>query len=44
MTLPFLQRHIELAAPEVIVLMGNSACQGLLGKGSVSRLRGIGSK
>ncbi len=37
---PFLLRHIELAAPEVIVLLGNSPCQALLGKRGMNRLRG----
>lgn len=37
---PFVQRHIELIAPDVIILMGNAACRMLLGKHSVARLRG----
>ncbi len=37
---PFLVRHIELADPKVIVLMGNWACQALLGKRGITRLRG----
>jgi uracil-DNA glycosylase family 4 len=37
---PFLERHIALANPDVLVLMGNTACQMLLGKGGISRLRG----
>lgn len=37
---PFLTRHIELAAPEVLVLMGNAACSALLGESGLSRLRG----
>ncbi|SEN74894.1 uracil-DNA glycosylase [Palleronia pelagia] len=40
MMLPFVRRHIELAAPEVIVLMGNIACQAMLGKRGITRLRG----
>lgn len=40
MMLPFLQRHIALAAPEVIVAMGNHACQALLGQKGITRLRG----
>jgi DNA polymerase len=40
MMMPFLRRHIELAAPKVIVLMGNSPCQMLLGKSGMTRLRG----
>lgn len=37
---PFLQRHVELAAPEFLVLMGNWACQGVLGRRGITRLRG----
>lgn len=40
MFLPFLQRHVELAAPEVLVLMGNTPCQALLGRGGITRIRG----
>lgn len=40
MMLPFLRRHIVLASPKILVLMGNSACAALLGKTGVSRLRG----
>ncbi|MBK5934517.1 DNA polymerase [Rhodovulum imhoffii] len=40
MMLPFLHRHIELAAPEVIVLMGNHSCGALLGRKGITRLRG----
>ena len=40
MLAPFLERHIALANPEVVILMGNTACQMLLGKTGVSRLRG----
>lgn len=40
MMLPFLKRHVELVAPDVLVLMGNAACQAVLGKGGVTRLRG----
>lgn len=40
MMLPFLERHVELAAPEVIVLMGNISCQACLGKRGITRLRG----
>lgn len=36
---PFLDRHIEIVAPDVIVLMGNICCRALLGKG-VNRARG----
>lgn len=37
---PFLLRHIELAAPQVLVLVGNWSCQTLLGKRGITRLRG----
>lgn len=37
---PFLLRHIELAAPKLIVLMGNAACQALMGRNGMTRLRG----
>lgn len=40
MMLPFVMRHIELAAPEVVVLMGNISCDGLLGRRGITRLRG----
>ena len=40
MLLPFLQRHIALAQPKLLVLMGSTACQMLLAKSGVSRLRG----
>lgn len=37
---PFVRRHIELADPQVVVLMGNHACHGLIGKRGITRLRG----
>ena len=37
---PFVHRHIELAAPEVLVLMGNHACAGLIGRRGTTRMRG----
>ena len=40
MMLPFLLRHIELAAPKVLILMGNGPCQMLLKKTGMTRLRG----
>lgn len=40
MMLPFLERHIELAAPDVLVLMGNTACKALLGRAGITRMRG----
>ncbi|MEJ8562852.1 uracil-DNA glycosylase [Yoonia sp. GPGPB17] len=40
MMLPFLERHIALADPEIIVLMGNTPCQALLGRTGITRMRG----
>ncbi|MBL4751759.1 MAG: uracil-DNA glycosylase [Amylibacter sp.] len=40
MMLPFLKRHIELVNPDMIVLMGNTACQAVLGRKGITRLRG----
>ncbi|MBE9475898.1 MAG: uracil-DNA glycosylase [Proteobacteria bacterium] len=40
MMLPFLKRHITLVDPDVIVLMGNTACQAVLGRKGITRLRG----
>ena len=37
---PFVFRHIDLVGPDILVLMGNIACQGLLGKRGITRLRG----
>jgi len=37
---PFLERHIELAAPKILILMGNGPCQALLAKSGMTRLRG----
>lgn len=41
--LPFLARHVELADPEVIVLMGNTPCQAALNRQGILRLRGTWS-
>jgi len=38
---PFVARHIALAKPEIVVLMGGLACEVALGKGSILRQRGI---
>ena len=38
---PFLRRHVELAAPEILVPMGNPACAALLGKRGITKLRGV---
>ena len=40
MMMPFLERHIALANPEFIVLMGNTPCQALLGRSGITRMRG----
>jgi len=40
MMMPFVRRHVELAAPDVLVAMGNHACHGLLGRTGITRLRG----
>ncbi len=40
MLLPFLERHIALADPDIVVLMGNTPCQALLGRTGITRIRG----
>ncbi|WP_372612444.1 uracil-DNA glycosylase family protein [Aquicoccus sp.] len=40
MMLPFLARHVNLAAPELLVVMGNTSCQAILGQRGITRLRG----
>ncbi len=40
MMLPFLERHIALANPDLLVLMGNTPCQALLGRTGITRMRG----
>ena len=40
MMLPFVERHIALVQPDVVVLMGNAPCQALLGRAGISRMRG----
>ena len=40
MMLPFVRRHIALADPDVLVLMGNHSCQAMLGRRGITRLRG----
>ncbi len=37
---PFLEAHIRLAKPDVLVIMGNISCTALLGKRGITRLRG----
>ena len=39
-SMPFVRRHVELAAPDLIVLMGNIPCQAALGRRGILRLRG----
>ena len=38
---PFLARHITLADPAVVLLMGNTALQMLTGQGGLMRRRGL---
>jgi len=40
MLMPFVQRHVDLVAPDLIVLMGNISCLALLGRKGITRLRG----
>ncbi len=40
MMAPFLERHIALADPQALVLMGNTSCQAVLGMRGISKLRG----
>jgi len=40
MMVPFLERHVTLAKPDVLVLMGNISCQAVLGKRGITRMRG----
>lgn len=40
MMLPFVERHVELVAPDVIVLMGNTPCGAILGRDGITRIRG----
>lgn len=37
---PFLERHVALADPDVLVLMGNFSCEAVLGTRGITRLRG----
>ncbi|MDM7458033.1 MAG: uracil-DNA glycosylase, partial [Paracoccus sp. (in: a-proteobacteria)] len=39
-SLPFLQRHIALAQPKLIVLMGNVACDAAIRQRGILKLRG----
>nr|WP_325253508.1 uracil-DNA glycosylase [Amylibacter sp.] len=40
MMLPFLERHIALVNPDVIVALGNIPCKALLGRTGITRMRG----
>ncbi|TRW99321.1 uracil-DNA glycosylase [Paracoccus sp. M683] len=40
MMMPFVRRHVELADPDFVVLMGNTPCQAALGRRGILRLRG----
>jgi uracil-DNA glycosylase family 4 len=40
MMLPFLERHVQLVQPDYLVCMGNIACQALIQKTGITRLRG----
>ncbi len=37
---PFVERHVELVSPDLLVLMGNISCQAMLGRRGITRLRG----
>ena len=37
---PFLARHVALAAPRALLLVGNTPARALLGQGGITRLRG----
>lgn len=40
MMMPFLERHVALARPEVLIPMGNTACAAILGQRGIMKLRG----
>jgi len=40
MLVPFLKRHVELVAPDLLILMGNTPCQAMLGRRGITRMRG----
>ncbi len=40
MMVPFVRRHIALANPEVLILMGYTPCGALLGRSGILRMRG----
>ena len=37
---PFVERHVELVAPDAVVLMGNISCDAILGRRGITRMRG----
>ena len=37
---PFVERHVALARPDVVILMGNISCDAGLGRRGITRLRG----
>lgn len=40
MLLPFLRRHVALADPDILIVMGNISAQAVLGRRGITRLRG----
>lgn len=38
--LPFVARHVELADPEVLILMGNTPCAAILNRKGITKMRG----
>ena len=40
MMMPFVRRHVALAAPEVLICMGNTSCSAVIGKQGATKLRG----
>ncbi|MCK0139743.1 uracil-DNA glycosylase [Aliiroseovarius sp. F47248L] len=40
MMTPFLERHVQLVAPDLLVLMGNTPCQTVLGRKGIMKMRG----
>ena len=40
MMVPFVERHVALVDPDVVVLMGNISCQAMLGQKGITKLRG----
>ncbi|RVV98353.1 uracil-DNA glycosylase [Mesobaculum littorinae] len=40
MLMPFVERHIALAEPDVLIAMGNISCHALIGRRGITRIRG----